>query len=785
MLCDLNALTNDEHRWTPEDKFNLESQILLATSGPLCLHPSPAVGFVTNILNYERQKLGTHSLKRSVRKCSQAAVSRRRKMAQCPAPAHLRLHDFVCRKKEKLKPVPHVNLKVGKTCVDMWRQRDVELIVPETIEVEKYAKALEKPKLTLDNTPVTVEEFTLETERSHGKVNYSRLTILQRLSDECYSGMLYVDRDYTEGTSEGSTCRFPLGTKANVEKYITQFREIFTEEGRRQVKITHQVLGQPPTVSYTQNTQTGVQVTVTGAGPLLTQAAGLAATITGQLTVPGLSGDGNTGQKVQPIKLSLSLNPQVSVAPGNLVSPQGAAVQAGPVMGQAQLTLNIQQQPHPAAPVGQRGRQMYAGVSRPASTPSPVSVATVSSAQLPTYAQATASLTSTSATGTPVGLPKATTPGASATPSTTPSPTTPGNAAQSLPQVVNVGSFLQGDGASGIVGKLSTTSLNVMPPGITLGSLAGMSQNFNLASLQGLQNLQNVQVSLGSVTLPGGIAVPLSMINTTPSLSTPTGLLVSSLTSGHSATVVSGSTDVDSSLSAPLISSSVTMATAIPAVTLATSSSASAASGLLTSPTQVLSTPSGLLSLPIGVAGNLTQFMAAAGLKTAQGIRPGAPLFLSQIPGQQSVQLLSAADFPQASRAQLGVAPQGGRRQSGGGLAGRAGTSVSGSVILTAQTGQSHGDGGLQVRTSSQALTTQQLMQTSLQLASGQSATLTSQQVMQLTPQQQQQVAAQLALQKQQLAKSPQVAIAATRVQHGSLPSKSKSKKRSQSNSQK
>ena len=46
--------------------------------------------------------------------------------------------------------------------------------------------------------------------------------------------------------------------------------------------------------------------------------------------------------------------------------------------------------------------------------------------------------------------------------------------------------------------------------------------------------------------------------------------------------------------------------------------------------------------------------------------------FQRQIPGQQSVQLLSAADFPQASRAQLSVAPQVGRRQS----AGRVGTST-------------------------------------------------------------------------------------------------------------
>ena len=52
--------------------------------------------------------------------------------------------------------------------------------------------------------------------------------------------------------------------------------------------------------------------------------------------------------------------------------------------------------------------------------------------------------------------------------------------------------------------------------------------------------------------------------------------------------------------------------------------------GLVSSP-QVLASPTGLLSLPIGVAGNLTQFMAAAGLKTAQGIRPGGPLFLSQV----------------------------------------------------------------------------------------------------------------------------------------------------------
>ena len=37
-----------------------------------------------------------------------------------------------------------------------------------------------------------------------------------------------------------------------VIRYVRQFREIFTEEGRRQVKITHTLPGRQPVVSFTQ-----------------------------------------------------------------------------------------------------------------------------------------------------------------------------------------------------------------------------------------------------------------------------------------------------------------------------------------------------------------------------------------------------------------------------------------------------------------------------------------------------------------------------------------------------
>ena len=48
-----------------------------------------------------------------------------------------------------------------------------------------------------------------------------------------------------------SCTRFELGTLTNATRYINQFTEIFTEEGRKNVKITHKVPNQPPRVSFT------------------------------------------------------------------------------------------------------------------------------------------------------------------------------------------------------------------------------------------------------------------------------------------------------------------------------------------------------------------------------------------------------------------------------------------------------------------------------------------------------------------------------------------------------
>ena len=85
-------------------------------------------------------------------------------------------------------------------------------------------------------------------------------------------------------------CRFSLGTRGNVDKYIKQFTEIFTEEGRRAVKITHQVIGQKPVITHTHPPSTtssaaSAQIGVDSAQAqsIITQATNLATSLAGQV----------------------------------------------------------------------------------------------------------------------------------------------------------------------------------------------------------------------------------------------------------------------------------------------------------------------------------------------------------------------------------------------------------------------------------------------------------------------------------------------------------------------
>lgn len=275
----------------PEDKLALESQMVLATAEPLCLDPDPNIGRHAINSQHERQLFNTHELRRQMKKFTQISINRKRKLDQFTHHYGLELCDYLTRLRTRprsglvstatataantssanggVNPLVSATMltsfasKVPKRPKDVIRpirpprlDYPANLKVPDQlISVEKYAKTNERPRETTDCQPQLIEEYILETERDDNEgrrvVYHIKLSIFQRPSNSEYLGELYVDRDYREGIRNGESCRFPLGTRVHANRYIQQFTEIFTEEGRKAVKITHLVPGHLPKVTHT------------------------------------------------------------------------------------------------------------------------------------------------------------------------------------------------------------------------------------------------------------------------------------------------------------------------------------------------------------------------------------------------------------------------------------------------------------------------------------------------------------------------------------------------------
>ena len=95
LLCDLNSITNDgNYIWTQEDKYALESQLVLHTSPPLCLDPRPLVSLVKNKLLAHKHKLNDRRLKRATKRysCLNGTIKRIQHQQQrfhLPFPFHI------------------------------------------------------------------------------------------------------------------------------------------------------------------------------------------------------------------------------------------------------------------------------------------------------------------------------------------------------------------------------------------------------------------------------------------------------------------------------------------------------------------------------------------------------------------------------------------------------------------------------------------------------------------------------------------------------------------------
>ncbi|XP_071125367.1 transcription factor SPT20 homolog isoform X2 [Mytilus edulis] len=648
LLADIYNLSSDGHRWTQEDLFTLESQLLLATEEPICLDPSPAVHLVANRLQYERKVLDTPMIKRSVKKFTQASINRKRKFEQAEAPKELRLYDFV--HKKRVRSHPHVNLKH----VDMWKQKLVQLSTPETVEVEKYATVMESPDNVADNDLDLVEEQMLERGTNQEKKFMAKLSILKRKSDHVYYGELYIDHDHKEG-SHGSSCTFMLGSKGNVEKYLQQFKEIFTEEGRLAVKITKQIPGQPAVIEYTQTSSTSCGITNISASAVLgthhpsSSNAGLEHT-----AAPGLL----MAKRNVPIQLSLTL------------APAGTNAQTG-----NQLQLNIQKQTistqsqmftqrnkFSTAPSSQRSASNTPNQS-PATTPTS---ATVQNQLFPHH------LTNNSSKShlfisSPPSMSTVTTATVSKKSSHTADVANQGQVQSGT--AGNIAFVQSGENSQGQTNQgLTSINFSGLPPNINIQNITGLS-GINIANLQGLQNLQ-----MSNIAVP----VPISLVSSNAGvLQNQGGIFVSSIPG-----LVTVSSSAPTTLSQMKQANSVT-SSAPSIVTFVTALPSSVSSSVVnTTSGSTAPTSTGMLSVSIASLAPLV----SAGMRTqsGSGIRTNS-LPLLQIQGQPGgLQLLNL----QQQRAPLKPGTATLATQSAGQIhiGGKNVTSIPSSGVLTAQT---------------------------------------------------------------------------------------------------
>lgn len=255
LICDVHSITSDNHKWTQEDKLLLESQLILATTEPLCLDPSIAVTCTANRLLYNKQKMNTHPMKRCFKRYSRSSLNRQQDLSHCLPPPQLKLLDFLQKRKER-KVGQHYDLKISKAgnCVDMWKRSPCNLTVPSEVDVEKYAK-VEKSIKSDDSQPTVwpahdvKDDYVFECETGNQK---TKLTIFQSLGDPLYYGKIQPCKEDEEIDSHMSPSNsftedhsnwFIIGSKTDAERVVNQYQELVQNEAKCPVKMLHSSSG--------------------------------------------------------------------------------------------------------------------------------------------------------------------------------------------------------------------------------------------------------------------------------------------------------------------------------------------------------------------------------------------------------------------------------------------------------------------------------------------------------------------------------------------------------------
>lgn len=216
--------------WTAKERTAFESQLVLATAPPICLDPSPLIGIAAINATTERAPLATDGVRKTARRFLQVTKNRNNKLEkkthyhQTELASHLAVERRGL-KRDAIRPVRAPELKPPQ-----------QLIGVESAVVKSLQPVA--PSRSFDWQPKNTERLTFETDRDNCQYRV-RVELFERATSCEVTGQLTLERQKV-GQSSGRMCPFKLSSPLAARRYVKEFMGIFTEEGRKFVKITHE-----------------------------------------------------------------------------------------------------------------------------------------------------------------------------------------------------------------------------------------------------------------------------------------------------------------------------------------------------------------------------------------------------------------------------------------------------------------------------------------------------------------------------------------------------------------
>uniref|UniRef100_A0A8C9GK37 Spt20-like SEP domain-containing protein n=1 Tax=Piliocolobus tephrosceles TaxID=591936 RepID=A0A8C9GK37_9PRIM len=333
---EVNTMARDVQKWSQEDIFPLESQLILETAEPLCLDPSVAVTSSTNRLLYNNQRMNTDLMKQCLQRYSWPSVRSQQEQSDCPPPPELRVSTSGQKEERKAGQPYELDIAKAGSCVDMWKHRSSDLAVPLEVDVEKLAKGCQPVTAAELQLPVwpaqEVEDLFGFAWEAGSQAWDTKANIMQSFNDPFFSGEIGSRKKARQKSQKSPWQPFPddhsaglrPGSETDAGRAVSQAQESVQSRVKGSGKMSHSSSG-PAGVSQLSSWKTPeqpkpvwVQSSVLGKGekhpPLCTQ-------------LPSSSGKNSSSNSFPPQQAGSSLKP-AAAAPSHSQKPSVCLIQA-------------------------------------------------------------------------------------------------------------------------------------------------------------------------------------------------------------------------------------------------------------------------------------------------------------------------------------------------------------------------------------------------------------------------------------------------------------------------